>query len=407
MDKLLDRRGFLKAGTAAASIATVASVAPQVSGEPIQSGSNQPKDSSYKILKSIKEFKSESYAKDTDTGDYETKLDCSLGTNPLGYSQTLKPAISAISSVDINSYPNFPYDDVKKALAEFWGDCASLTSDNIVIGTGSIGLLELINKTFVTNGSKVLGYTPQFSDYISDVKSLGGIYDSYKLGADVKFKFDADELIKKITPELSLIYIDNPNNPTGQIIPLEDIERIARYADPMGVCVIVDEAYGDFMDRTNSGINLVGKCNNVIVTKSFSKGFGLAGLRIGYMISSKELSAAFFKINFPFAVSNYAAYLAPEVLKDPDFLEFSMSGIKERKQKIMATNTRLEFMETSDTVPIFFARHPDENVHLFTELMKSGIKTEDGENFENAGKNYVRIRTPKEIDLLVDVLGRI
>ena len=416
MRKTLDRRGFLGAGAAAtAGIATLAS---RAHGEPFQSGPrqagpSQAQDNTYKILKSIKEFEKESYVdsssenKGADTANYEVKVDCSLGTNPLGYSPTLSDAIASISKVDINSYPAFPYNDFKKDIAESWKDAASLTADNILVHTGSMGVLELINKAFIQSGSKELGYTPQFSDYVSDVRSLGGVYDSYKLDHAANMKFDADALIRKITPEFSLIYMDNPNNPTGQITPLEDIERIVKAADAKGVCVIVDEAYGDFMDRANSGINLIGKYKNVIATRSFSKGFGLAGLRIGYLISSVELTAMFNKINLPFAVSNYAAYLAPTVLKDQEFVEYSKTGIKDRKRKIMAAKTRLQFMHTSETVPIFFARHPDENVHLYTELLKHGIKTEDGVNFENAGQNYARVRTPKEIDYLLEVFARI
>ena len=125
-----------------------------------------------------------------------------------------------------------------------------------------------------------------------DVTMSGGIFESYKLKPENNYKFIASEFIDLINDDLKLIYLDNPNNPTGQIIPLEAIEKVLKVALDKNIVVIVDEAYGDYMNENNSAVNLVPKYENLIVTKTFSKAYGLAGLRGGYIIQNEDLTKA-------------------------------------------------------------------------------------------------------------------
>ena len=89
---------------------------------------------------------------------------------------------------------------------------------------------------------------------------------------------------------MNVIYLDNPNNPTGKIIPLEEIEEVVKKAAELDIAVIVDEVYGDFMSKENSSISLINQYDNLLIVRSFSKGFGLAGLRIGYVILPKSFA---------------------------------------------------------------------------------------------------------------------
>ena len=260
-----------------------------------------------KFRKSLFEFEKKSYVKESTP---KNLLDCSLGTNPFGFPEEILREIE-LESFDLSNYPS-PYNDLlRESLVEYWEDAFS--KDEVFISSGSIGCLEKINKFAISEGSRVLGYVPQFQEYITEVKLMGGIYEYVALKEEKDFEFIPEELMEKITEEHVLAYIDNPNNPTGQVIPLDIIEEIVRKAASKDVIVLVDEAYGDFMDKENSAINL--DYRNLIVVRSFSKGFGLANLRIGYVvIKGEELRELYSKVNLPFQVSTLAERIAVKVL---------------------------------------------------------------------------------------------
>lgn len=130
--------------------------------------------------------------------------------------------------------------------------------------------LEKINKFVIREGSKVLGYALQFSEYITEVRVMGGFYEYMSLKKEEDFEFNYEEFIEKINDSYTLVYIDNPNNPTGQVISLDVIEEVTKKALEEEVIVVVDEAYGDSMDIKNSAVNL--EYPNLIVVRSFSKG---------------------------------------------------------------------------------------------------------------------------------------
>jgi len=130
--------------------------------------------------------------------------------------------------------------------------------------------LEKINKFVIREGSKVLGYALQFSEYITEVRVMGGFYEYMSLKKEEDFEFNYEEFIEKINDSYTLVYIDNPNNPTGQVISLDVIEEVTKKALEEEVIVVVDEAYGDFMDIKNSAVNL--EYPNLIVVRSFSNG---------------------------------------------------------------------------------------------------------------------------------------
>ena len=122
--------------------------------------------------------------------------------------------------------------------------------------------------------------------------------------------------MNQIDSKYSVISIENPNNPTGQIIDINDIEKIVRKAKQYGIFVIIDEAYGDYMSLNNSAIKLVGKYNNIIVLKSASKFYGLPNHRIGYLFAEKELIKIYDEIALPFAFSDLSASIFIKIIKN-------------------------------------------------------------------------------------------
>lgn len=343
----------------------------------------------------------------SETSNSRNFIDCALGTNPYGYPQIIDEAVNLLGNIPIDKYPDPLYKELKRKIADYWREVAHIKEPNIKVGNGSIGILEKLNKVFVDKGSRVLGYCPQFPDFMTDVECNGGTYQYIALKPRNNFKFDCDEMVSAMNRDHRLVYIDNPNNPTGQVIPISIVEHIVKQAEKMGICVVVDEAYGDFMDKENSAICLINKYNNLVVLRSFSKGFGLAGIRVGYMVTGELIANYYSKVDSPFTVTAYGKYLAKLALEDREFAGYCRKRIKDAKQKIIKCCTKMRVLETDPEVPIMTLVHPDKDVDLYEEFAKYGVLTESGEDFMGLGKNYVRFRIPLEMDRVIDIINKI
>jgi len=347
-----------------------------------------------------------SYAKERSAKKLHKIIDCSAGTNPFGFCEEVQNAFSKISPKLINYYPE-SNDAFKNCIIDFWQEFIELKHENIVLGDGSIDILYKINKLFLHNNSKVLGYSPQFSDYIDDVESYGGSYDYELMSIENNFKFMLKPFLQKIKADYKLIYLDNPNNPTGQVIPLSYIEEIAEKARDNGLCVIVDEAYGDFMKKKNSAIPLIGKYDNIFVLRTLSKGLGLAGLRGGYLITSKTLADCYNKISNPYSMNSIARYLASIALNNKDFINECTKKVEYMKNVVIQALEKIIVLHTSLNVPIMTIKHPNPQMDLEKELLKYNILSVSGRGFIGLDKSFVRLRVPAEIDYLLDILLKI
>lgn len=323
-------------------------------------------------------------------------LDCSLGTNPFGVSQTVVEAAKEYDWPNVQLYPDPSYKGLKEEIREFWSDYADLAMEQIQIGFGAIDVLEKLNRVFIGVGSRVLGYSPQFTGYVSDIRACGGKYEAVLLNPEENFKFHIERLAEKINQEYCLIYIDNPNNPTGQVISLSDIEEVVREASNKDVAIIIDEVYGDYMEQRESAIKLTTKYNNLIVVRSFCKGIGLGSLRIGYGILSPQLSDYFNKVSPSFRATTISAYLATVALSDLDFISRSRQLIKVEKQKLIKGLLEKGYLisETYEFCPIWLVGHKNRDVDLNQHFISRGILTVAGTSFKNLEKNYARINCP-------------
>lgn len=356
----------------------------------------------YGIRSSIASLDKVSYAADKHTSVVPDNLiDCSIGTNPFGFSSEVARSLQTLPLEIINLYPESS-DDLKEAIVDFWKEIIPLCRSQILLGHGTIELIYKINKMFIEEKSTVLGYSPQFPDYVNDTRTLGGQYDSYLLEKEDNFRFRPEKFMEKLRKGTNLIYIDNPNNPTGQVIGLQDLEEIAQKSHVLGVPMIVDEAYGDFLTASSSAISLLDRYDHLIVLRSFSKGLGLAGIRGGYIVTSNRLAEQYSKISNPYEMSGLARYLATTAIRDRNFMEDCGPKLRSNKRRFMASLTRLNVLETDLSVPIMTISHPDAQVDLQALLLRHRILTVSGESFIGLDKSFVRLRLPKDIDPLIE-----
>lgn len=333
----------------------------------------------------------------------EKLLDCAMGKNNFGVSPKVVDLARQYDWSELWN-PSHDYEKLKLAICTFWSDYAHLEAENIKIDNGSSRVLERFNRMFIEAGVKVLGYAPQFSGYVNDLKICGGNYDAVPLRLEDNFKFNLDTLASKITGDYSVVYIDNPNNPTGQLISLADIEAILKVASEKGVITLVDEAYGDYVNSANSALNLFNKYKNLVVTRTFTKGYGIGKFRIGYGVFPSELSRYYDKIKLPFSVPTIVSYLAKEALSDQKFIHECSQWVKEEKAKVVAVLKAKGYFvaETCEYCPIFVLGVQDENVDLRQELIGRGILSVSGQSFVNLKKNFVRLNLPSHTQQLLD-----
>ena len=333
-------------------------------------------------------------------------LDCGLGHNSIGTSKKVVEFAKNYDWSHLHRVPDTTYQRLKKQICTFWSDYADLQIENIKVANGSSVFLSRFNKLVIEKEKIVLGYMPQFMEYLNEVKVLEGSYESVFQSPQTGFTFNPDEFIRHMRGYHSVVYIDNPNNPTGQIIGLEAIETILKEAKKKETIVIVDEAYGDYFKRSYSAINLVERYKNLVVTRTFSKGFGVGQFRIGYGVLSTELGEAYDKIDLPFSVSELGADLAREALLDYDFIKKVREQIIKQKKKLIQEFRRRGYLigQTHPSSPIFIIGHKDPQVDLKTEFLSQRILTASGSGWLNLGKNYVRINTPPNADQLISLL---
>ena len=325
-------------------------------------------------------------------------IDCEIGYSPFGCSPWM---LSNIRNMDFSAsdrYPEMFYAELlKPKLIERFGE-AGLTPQNIFLGHGSFNLAERIIHKFV-NPRSMIGYGPQFNEIPTEMEAAGGLYKPVPLSEGFIFP------VGKIIDELrigrhSMLYIDNPNNPTGFLIPLEVLKHLIATAEPVGIIVLVDEAYGDFIADEHSAFNLVREYSNVMVVRSFSKALGLAAQRIGYMAISDALVQYYSKVDVPFEPTLISAHMARLTLEDKIYIARIRNLTRECKAEIqfVLRQAGIEVLPTHSDVSILMAYKP--GINLFAHFQKMGIKVEDGAAYvrtnSSMNNSFVRIRVPTQ-----------
>jgi histidinol-phosphate aminotransferase len=233
----------------------------------------------------------------------------------------------ALSGVALNRYPEIAATTLRQKLAADLG----FLPENILIGNGSSELLAAICYTFGGSGRSIVFPTPSFSMY--------GVYtrladcEPVPVKLTPEFTVPARELVEAAkTANASLVILCNPNNPTGTIMPLEDIEYIVTKVD----CpVVVDEAYHEFFGET--ALTLMEKFPNLIIARTFSKAYGLAAARVGYLIADKAITAAIGKVLLPYGVNALSLAVAEALYREKQQVLAEVNSIISEREGLKNT----------------------------------------------------------------------
>lgn len=234
--------------------------------------------------------------------------------NPLGPS---KSALNAIvqASKELTRYPDGNGFSLKAALAKH----VQLTSDQITLGNGSNDVLELLARTFVSSNDEVIFSQYAFAVYPLVTQAVGA---KAVIAPASDFGHDLDAMTTLISEKTKLIFIANPNNPTGTALAPKQVETFLKQV-PESVIVVLDEAYVEYTTQQFNTVAWLAGYPNLVITRTFSKAYGLAALRVGYSLSSPEIADCLNRIRQPFNVNSLALVAAVAALADKDYVEQS------------------------------------------------------------------------------------
>ncbi len=234
--------------------------------------------------------------------------------NPRGISPKALAAVKA-ALPELGRYPDGF--ELTRALSQRLG----VTMQQIVLGNGSNDVLELAGMAFLAPGRSAVYSQHAFAVYPLATQARGA--ESIVVPAK-HFGHDLEAMLAAIRSDTRVVFIANPNNPTGTMLTAAELEPFLRAA-PKNVVVVVDEAYNEYLvpDLRCPSIDWVGRFPNLVVTRTFSKVYGLAGLRVGYAVCHAEVAALLNRVRQPFNVNNLAIVAAVAALTDDDFLRES------------------------------------------------------------------------------------
>ena len=337
-------------------------------------------------------------------------IDFSISPNPLGAPET---AIESIRE-NLNLIKHYPNPD-PEWLLEVLAKSTGVEPNNIVLGNGSTELIYLFNEVFLESEYEAIIPVPSFSEYKAAIERFGGNMTFLTCTSSKNFQLNVEELESTISKKTRIIFLCNPNSPTGVLYEKADLMRIIKFAAERNVFVFLDEDYIDFVNggKRYSMAEHVNEYNNLFVLRSLTKFFGLAGVRIGFGIGSPSLVKFLKKAKMPWSVNSLAMFATAAAVKDADFI---------KRSRILVSNSRREMREMFKSIP-WLKVYPSETNFLLIEitrgdltstqlrdgLAKRGLLIRDCKDFDGLNDRFFRVtvRRPEENKKLIEQIKSI
>lgn len=287
--------------------------------------------------------------------------------NPLGPSPKVIEALQEALK-ELHLYPEASYFTLRKAIAEKWG----VSPEEVILGNGSNEIIEFLFKAFLDRDYEVMVSWPSFLMYEKFAEIYG--VKVKKIPLTKELKHDLRQIQESLTPHTKIIFLDHPHNPTGSFLLKEELEAFLKGLPPE-VLLVLDEAYGDFIDREEvaRGLALLKEGYPLLVLKTFSKAYGLAGLRLGFAIGQEPIIKELNKVRQPFNVNLLAVKAGLAVLEDRDYEERSLTLVREGRVYLSFSLSELGFKvypSQANFIMVDFGEFCDK---IYKELLQRGI----------------------------------
>lgn len=321
--------------------------------------------------------------------------------NPLG------PSPKAIEYVtkelsQMNIYPDATARGLKEAIASRY----DLSYENIVLGNGGEQILSMIAQAFINEGDEAIMATTTFGLYGTSVTHMGGIPVKLPLK---NYKHDVEGFIDSINDKTKLIYVCNPNNPTGNIMDKDDIDFLVRHV-PKHIVIVFDEAYYDYAkvnDRYSDTLSILRDRPNTILLRTFSKVAGIAGVRVGYCITSTRIATEMSKVKGVFNVNKLAQAAALGALNDQEHIDKTVELNYASLGMMEDYFNKNDFNFIKSNANFMFVDLGMDSREVFQKLMLEGIIIRPGYLWK--WDNWIRVSsgTIKQTEKFISALDRI
>jgi histidinol-phosphate aminotransferase len=314
-------------------------------------------------------------------------------------------ALEAIarSAGELNRYPDGGAWRLRATLAEQYG----VGFENVAIGAGADGVIDCVSQAFLDAGDEIVCGWPSFPSYMIDALKLAAVPRTVPLRDN---RYDLDAILAEVGPKTKIVYLCNPNNPTGTMNTRAELDA---YFDqvPGHVLTVLDQAYFEYIDDPEypDGIEEYFKAGRrVLVVRTFSKIYGLAGLRVGYAIGSPDVVTAIGKVRRAFDVNAQAQAAALASLDDPNEVARRRRVNTEQRDVVERTLREHGFETAGPAVANFlFAEAGEDASALFDRLLRQGVIVRPLAGFGAPGAIRVTVGTPEENAIFAEALGKV
>lgn len=319
--------------------------------------------------------------------------------NPIGSSKKVISAILKMAN-KLNRYPDGGCFYLKDRLSKF----LEVEKSSIIFGNGSNEIIEFVARAYLNEGEEVILAHPTFLIYRIAISIQGGRPVIVPLR---EFRYDLVAMKKAITPKTKIVFIANPNNPTGTSVGKKDIEEFLKDL-PRSLIVVIDEAYNEFVERTDfpNTLEYLNRAN-IVILRTFSKAHGLSGLRIGYGVARPELIEYMEKIRQPFNVNSLAQAAALASIEDTEFIEKVRKLVLGGKHALYNSLDRMgiEYVRSDTNFILIDVKRNSKEV--FNDMLREGVIVRDMCVY--GLDNYIRVTVgkPDENKKFIKVLKKI
>ena len=297
------------------------------------------------------------------------KIKLSANESALGPSPRAIKEYNKISK-NFKRYPDTNGNSLKNVIAKKF----KLDRNRIILGSGSDQIFELICRTYIKKGDEVIVPRYSFIIYRLYSKSNGAkiIYSK-----ENNFKVSVKDILSKVTKKTKVVFLANPNNPTGTFINKIELKNLRKKLRN-NILLVIDDAYFEYVQQRNysSGLKLFSKYKNVLITRTFSKIYGLAGLRVGWGYASKEIINILNQIKPPFNINRPALFAASAAVKDSNWLKKEIKHINKWSKIFFNTFKKMKIETNESKVNFLLINFDRVNMSankVFQKLAKAGI----------------------------------
>jgi histidinol-phosphate aminotransferase len=325
----------------------------------------------------------------------------SFNESPYGASPKVADAICNMAS-RTGIYHDFDNKELRQELAAFYG----VSADMVVLGNGADEIITILAQALLTGGDEAIIPVPTFGQYAAATTLAGACPVRVPVRDDLSI--DLSAVAEAISAKTKLIFLCNPNNPTGMMLDAGDVRQLLAQV-PANIVVVLDEAYAEYVVDNDypSGFSLLGEFPNIVTVRTFSKIYGLAGLRLGYAIAHPKVTGFLEKVRNPFNVNALAQIAGLIALRDQEFVKKIAVLNRQERDRLTAALTKIGFTVCPSQTNFLLVDTRRDCAGLCENLARKGIIIRPGTNWNIPSHVRISLGDKRQNAILLDALYEI